>query len=65
MDAAAPPDSGLAGIVGLSREALEPILGRHDAVIAIVNDADSFVIGGRGDALDAACQEATALRRQA
>ena len=60
MDAAAPPDSGLAGIVGLSRGALEPILGRHEAVIAIVNDTDSFVIGGRGDALDAACQEATA-----
>jgi [acyl-carrier-protein] S-malonyltransferase len=60
MDAAAPPDSGLAGIVGLSREALEPILRRHHAMIAIVNDTDSFVIGGNGDALDAACQEAAA-----
>jgi [acyl-carrier-protein] S-malonyltransferase len=60
MDAVAPSDGGLAGIIGLSRAALEPILRRHDADIAIVNDVDSFVIGGHADALDACCREATA-----
>jgi len=60
MDAVAPTDGGLAGIVGLSRKALEPILLRHDAAIAIINDRDSFVIGGHADALDACCREAAA-----
>ena len=60
MDAVAPVDGGLAGIVGLSRAVLEPILQRHTTAIAIVNGADSFVIGGHADALDACCQEATA-----
>jgi len=60
MEAAAPPDSGLAAIVGLSRPMLEPILGRHAAAIAIVNGTDSFVIGGRGAVLDAACRDAAA-----
>jgi [acyl-carrier-protein] S-malonyltransferase len=60
MEAAAPRDGGLAAIVGLSRAALEPILRRHSTSIAIVDDVDSFVIGGHGDALDATCQEAAA-----
>jgi [acyl-carrier-protein] S-malonyltransferase len=60
MEAAAPPDSGLAAIVGLSRPVLEPILGRHGTAIAIVNDVDSFVIGGPGGALDASCEDASA-----
>src|SRR5208282_2725245 len=59
MEAAAPRDSGLAAIVGLSRPVLEPILERHAAAIAIVNDTDSFVIGGQGQALDAACRDAS------
>jgi [acyl-carrier-protein] S-malonyltransferase len=60
MEAAAPRDGGLAAIVGLSRAVLEPILRRHSTSIAIVDDVDSFVIGGNGDALDATCQEAAA-----
>jgi [acyl-carrier-protein] S-malonyltransferase len=60
MDAAAPSDGGLAAIVGLRRPALEPILARHAVSIAIVNDVDSFVVGGRRTALQAACQEAAA-----
>jgi [acyl-carrier-protein] S-malonyltransferase len=61
MDAVAPRDGGMAAIVGLTRAALEPILGRHDAAIAIVVDADSFVIGGHMEDLDASCREASAL----
>jgi [acyl-carrier-protein] S-malonyltransferase len=60
MDAAAPAHSGLAGIIGLTREALDAILLRHGAAIAIINDTRSFVIGGVSDALDACCNEATA-----
>jgi [acyl-carrier-protein] S-malonyltransferase len=60
MDAAAPSDSGLAAIVGLRRPALEPILVRHAVSIAIVDDVDSFVVGGRRTGLEAACQEAAA-----
>ena len=60
MDAAAPSDGGLAAIVGLRRPNLEPILARHELSIAIVNDVDSFVVGGRRAGLDAACQEAAA-----
>jgi [acyl-carrier-protein] S-malonyltransferase len=61
MDAVAPPDGGMAAIVGLSRAALEPILGRHEAAIAIVVDANSFVIGGHARDLDASCREAAVL----
>jgi [acyl-carrier-protein] S-malonyltransferase len=60
MDAAAPSDGGLAAIVGLRRPTLEPILARHGVSIAIVDDVDSFVVGGRRTELEAACQEAAA-----
>jgi [acyl-carrier-protein] S-malonyltransferase len=60
MDAAAPKGSGLAAVVGLRRSVLEPILRRCATYIAIVNDTDSFVIGGPGTALDASCREAAA-----
>ena len=60
MDAAAPSDGGLAAIVGLRRATLEPILARHSVSIAIVDDVDSFVVGGRRAGLEAACQEAAA-----
>jgi [acyl-carrier-protein] S-malonyltransferase len=61
MDEAAPENSGLAGIVGLRRPVLEPILARHAASIAIINDVDSFVVGGHVEALAATCQDASAL----
>ena len=60
MDAAAPSDSGLAAIVGLRRPTLEPILARHAVSIAIVDDVDSFVVGGPRTGLEAARQEAAA-----
>jgi [acyl-carrier-protein] S-malonyltransferase len=60
MDAAAPSDGGLAAVVGVRRPTLEPILVRHAASIAIVDDVDSFVIGGPRAGLEAACQEAAA-----
>jgi len=56
MDAAAPEAGGLAGIVGLRRPTLEPILEQHALFIAIVNDVDSFVVGGYRAGLEAACQ---------
>jgi [acyl-carrier-protein] S-malonyltransferase len=58
MDAAAPSDSGLAAITGVRRRILEPILTRHALSIAIVNDVDSFTVGGPRAALQAACEEA-------
>jgi [acyl-carrier-protein] S-malonyltransferase len=60
MDAAAPSDSGLAAITGLRRPVIEPILTRHALFIAIVNDVDSFTVGGPRTALRAACEEAAA-----
>ena len=60
MDAAAPRDAGLAAIIGLRRSALEPILARRGLCIAIVDDVDSFVVGGASTGLEAACQEAAA-----
>jgi [acyl-carrier-protein] S-malonyltransferase len=60
MDTAAPNDSGLAVITGLRRPVIEPILTRHALSIAIVNDVDSFTIGGCRSALRAACQEVAA-----
>jgi [acyl-carrier-protein] S-malonyltransferase len=60
MDAAAPSDSGLAAITGVRRRILEPILTRHALSIAIVNDVDSFTVGGPRAALRAACEEAAA-----
>jgi [acyl-carrier-protein] S-malonyltransferase len=59
MDTAAPSGGGLAAIVGLLRPALEPILTRHGVSIAIINDIDSFVVGGPRASLATACQEAT------
>jgi [acyl-carrier-protein] S-malonyltransferase len=60
MDAEAPIDSGLAAITGLRRPVIEPILTRHALSIAIVNDVDSFTVGGPRAALRAACEEAAA-----
>ena len=60
MDEAAPENSGLAGIVGLRRPVLEPILARHATRIAIINDVDSFVVGGPVEALAATCRDAAA-----
>jgi [acyl-carrier-protein] S-malonyltransferase len=60
MDAAAPNESGLAVITGLRRPLIEPILTRHTLSIAIINDVDSFTVGGLRTALRAACEDAAA-----
>jgi [acyl-carrier-protein] S-malonyltransferase len=60
MDDAAPSDGGLAAVVGLRRPTLDPILARHAVSIAIVDDVDSFVVGGPRTRIEAACQEAAA-----
>src|ERR1700689_238253 len=60
MDEAAPKESGLAVITGLRRPIIEAILARHALSVAIVNDVDSFTIGGGRPALRAACEEAAA-----
>jgi len=60
MDAVAPHDGGLAGIIGLRRDRLDPILLKYDLELAIINDVDSFVIGGHADPLDACCRDALA-----
>ena len=60
MDEAAPKESGLVVITGLRRPVIEPILARHAVSMAIVNDVDSFTVGGPRAALQAACEEATA-----
>jgi [acyl-carrier-protein] S-malonyltransferase len=60
MDSVAPKDSGLAGIIGLTRETLDPIIEHHGAAVAIIYDTDSFVIGGPSNALEACCRDADA-----
>ena len=60
MDKAAPKESGLVVITGLRRPVIEPILTRHAVSMAIVNDVDSFTVGGPRAALQAACEEAAA-----
>jgi [acyl-carrier-protein] S-malonyltransferase len=60
MDKAAPKESGLVVITGLRRPVIEPILARHAVSMAIVNDVDSFTVGGPRAALRAACEEAAA-----
>jgi [acyl-carrier-protein] S-malonyltransferase len=52
MEAASPPNHGLAGITGLSRTILEPMARSRGGYIAIVNDEDSFVVGASASALE-------------
>lgn len=61
MDVVAPKDGGLAAILGLTRPLLEPLLVRHGAYLAIVDGADSFVVGGHRPALEEICHRATAI----
>ncbi|MER2196439.1 malonate decarboxylase subunit epsilon [Methylobacterium brachiatum] len=64
MDAASGEGFGLAGIRGLTRDALDALTLRHGCHLAIRNAADSFVVGGRRDALDALCRDATGAGAQ-
>lgn len=58
MEAASPPNHGLAGITGLGRTLLEPMAQSRGGCIAITNDEDSFVIGASAPALEEICAEA-------
>lgn len=59
MDAATGQEFGLAGIRGLRLEVLDTLAARHGCHLAIRNAPDSGVVGGRRDALDALCSEAS------
>ena len=58
MDQAAPADTGLGAVTGLSLGALQPLLDKYQANIAIRNDLDSFVVGGHLGSLRELCEEA-------
>ncbi|WP_434212803.1 malonate decarboxylase subunit epsilon [[Pseudomonas] boreopolis] len=60
MDAASPADAGLLAVVGLPRSALETLLHRYQAALAIDNGEDHAVLGGPRQALDALAAEARA-----
>ncbi|GJE38364.1 acyl transferase [Methylobacterium persicinum] len=60
MDAASGEGFGLAGIRGIGLPVLDPLIRRHGCHLAIRNAADSFVVGGRRDALDPLCEDALA-----
>ncbi|MGH1574681.1 acyltransferase domain-containing protein [Methylobacterium sp. P31] len=64
MDAASGEGFGLAGIRGLSLDALTRLAERHGCHVAIRNAADSGVVGGWRDALDVLCREASASGAQ-
>ena len=58
MDQAAPADTGLGAITGLSLDALHPLLDKYQAHVAIRNGPDSFVVGGGQGSLRELCEEA-------
>lgn len=64
MDSASGEGFGLAGIRGLGLDALESLAGRHACHLAIRNAPDSGVVGGRRDALEALCRDATGAGAQ-
>lgn len=64
MDAVSDPGMGLAGIRGLRRSRLAALMAPLDVHIAIVNAADSFVVGGARDELDRLCAAAIAAGAQ-
>ena len=64
MDAASGDGYALAGIRGIGLDALENLARRHGSHLAIRNAADSGVVGGQREALEALCREATAQGAQ-
>jgi len=59
MDAARGAGFGLAGIRGLGLDVLATLAARHGCHLAIRNAADSGVVGGAREGLEALCREAT------
>lgn len=61
MDAAAAGlHAGLVAIVGLRRDRIDPMLRNYGCEPAIINGADSLVVGGSDEALEALCAQARA-----
>ncbi len=58
MDAASGEGFALAGIRGIGLQTLTDLARSHDGHLAIRNAPDSFVVGGRRDALEHLCREA-------
>ncbi|WCE02728.1 malonate decarboxylase subunit epsilon [Pseudoxanthomonas sp. JBR18] len=58
MDAASPADGGLLAVIGLSRRTIERLCDTHDLAVAIVNDEDHVVLGGREAGLRAIQRDA-------
>ncbi|MGU3536748.1 acyl transferase [Methylobacterium sp. A54F] len=64
MDAASGPGHGLAGLRGLPHRSLAALAEAHGCHLAIVNAADSVVVGGAVAGLEAVCAEALARGAQ-
>ncbi|MBV9656524.1 MAG: acyltransferase domain-containing protein [Verrucomicrobia bacterium] len=58
MDEAAGDDTGLAALRGLRRGLVEAFCHSQETEIAIVNDEDFFIVGGKKNALRAVCDAA-------
>ena len=58
MDQASPADAGLQAVLGLTRDALQPLCEAHGTFIAIANGSDHFIVGGRWPALQALAAQA-------
>jgi [acyl-carrier-protein] S-malonyltransferase len=58
MNASSPNGDGLLFVRGLSRTTLDALGERHGVMVAIVNGAAAYVMGGAGAALDALAEEA-------
>ncbi|MDM0015228.1 acyltransferase domain-containing protein [Variovorax sp. J22P168] len=58
MDAASAPDDGLLSVRGLPASLVNALCERHGVAIAIVNPANTFVLGGSRKALRAAADDA-------
>lgn len=60
MDRAAPPGAGLAAVTGLAHADVAALARAHGLAVAIDNGPGSVVLGGAGDALEAALAAARA-----
>ena len=58
MDAASAPGDGMLFVRGLSRAAIDDLCQRHGVAVAIVNPGGAYVLGGAGQELDAAAEDA-------
>ena len=61
MDRACPEPSGLLAVRGLDRSQVEALCRSHGVEVAIINDVDRLVVGGRRDALAGFERAVTAL----